>query len=571
MIILPPSQLKEILVKENLISSEEFDAVLKETQRKKQNLVESLISKGYLTEDFYFDLLAQILNVKRTKLKGTTIDSRVFNLIPQETAQRYRIVAFKEEEDGSIDVGMENPVDLETIDYLSRSLNRKINPYLISDSDIQWAFSLTHEKVAEDFEKAIRENIKTSLKKSIKKGKLEDVAKDIPVVAIVDNLISYAFSLRASDIHLEPTAFEFLIRFRIDGVLHEVMKIPKEACPAITARIKLLSGLRIDEHSRPQDGRFRYKIQEQNLDIRVSIIPVLYGEKIELRLLAATQNPYSFEELGMDEQTTKIVRENIKNPYGIILVCGPTGCGKTTTLYSILNILNRSEVNIVTIEDPIEYGIPYVNQIQVNPAAGLTFATGLRSILRQDPNIILVGEIRDKETAGIAVQAALTGHLVLSSLHTNDAPSAIPRLMDMGIPSFLISAVLNLVVAQRLVRTIHKDCMESYVVDESLKQRIKEELGVSEQDSELRIPNRLYRGKGCPACNFTGYSGRIGLFETLDVGEEMKKLINSPEFSLGRLRKLAKEKKMRTMVEDGLLKAEKGITTIEEVMRVIRE
>ncbi len=570
MITLPASQLEEILTEEGIISQDEFDNILKEAQRKNQNLVELLISKGYLTEDFYFELLAKILDVKKVKLKGTNIDPEIFNIIPQEIAQKYKVVPFKEESDGSLDVGMENPVDLETIDFISRSLNKKINPYLVSDSDIQWAFSLTQKKSAKNFERLIKENIKTSLKTAAKKGNLEDVAKDIPIVAIVDNLISYAFSLGASDVHLEPMASEFLVRFRIDGILHEMMRIPKEIQPAIIARIKLLSGLRMDEHAKPQDGRFRYQLQEGSLDMRVSVVPTLYGEKIVIRLLAAAQKPYSFEEVGMDTETAEIVSRNIKSSYGMILVCGPTGSGKTTTLYSILNALNRTEVNIITIEDPVEYGIPYVNQIQVNQRAGLTFASGLRSILRQDPDIIMVGEIRDKETAEIAVQAALTGHLVLSSLHTNNAPAAIPRLRDMGIPPFLIAAVLNVVIAQRLVRRIHRDCIESYLVTDEVKENIRKELKNQGLDENRKIPNRFYRGKGCVACNFTGYSGRVGIFETLDVNDEIKKLIVSPDFSLNKLKLLARKNGMKTMFEDGLLKVERGITTIEEVMRVIR-
>ncbi|HPC37563.1 MAG TPA: GspE/PulE family protein, partial [Candidatus Paceibacterota bacterium] len=361
-----------------------------------------------------------------------------------------------------------------------------------------------------------------------------------------------------------------LIRFRIDSVLHEIIRIPKEVHPAIVARIKLLANLKIDEHRKPQDGRFRYEALGEAMDIRVSIMPTFYGEKIAMRLLKATAKPMSLKELGMLDETIKLVEESIRKSYGMFLVTGPTGSGKTTTLYSTLNMLNRPEVNIVTIEDPIEYYIPYANQTQINPQAGVTFATGLRSILRQDPNIILIGEIRDEETAEIAVNSALTGHLVLSSLHTNDAPTAVPRLIDMKVPNFLISAVLNTVIAQRLVRRICKDCIESYEPDEeiieSLKRQFKEMEG-----KEIEIPKVLYRGKGCQICNNTGYKGQIGIFEALNFDEDLRRLINEPDFSLDNLRNKAQEKGMVSMMEDGLKKAQLGMTTVEEILRVIRE
>jgi len=306
------------------------------------------------------------------------------------------------------------------------------------------------------------------------------------------------------------------------------------------------------------------------MDIRVSIMPTFYGEKVEMRLLRATAKPMSFRELGMLDDTVQIVEDSIKKTYGMLLVTGPTGSGKTTTLYSILNMLNKPDVNIVTIEDPIEYYIRYVNQTQINPQAGITFATGLRAILRQDPNIIMIGEIRDEETAEIAVHSALTGHLVLSSLHTNDAPTAIPRLIDMKVPAFLVAAVLNTVIAQRLVRRICKDCIESYTPDvdtiESLKKQLQDIGG-----EEVEIPKILYRGAGCPICNYSGYRSQVGIFEVLSLDEDMRRLVNKPDFSLDALRNMAKQKGMVTMLEDGLRKAQLGITTVEEVLRVIRE
>jgi type II secretory ATPase GspE/PulE/Tfp pilus assembly ATPase PilB-like protein len=338
------------------------------------------------------------------------------------------------------------------------------------------------------------------------------------------------------------------------------------------ARIKILSNLQIDEHNKPQDGRLKYKYADTIFDIRVAIMPTMYGEKVEMRLLTSSTKPMGFQELGMLEDTIKIVENNITKTNGMILITGPTGCGKTTTLYAILNKLNRPEVNIVTIEDPIEYELKYVNQTQVNPKAGIEFATGLRAFLRQDPNIIMVGEIRDKETAEIAVHAALTGHLVLSTLHTNDSPTAIPRLIDMGIPPFLLSATLNLVIAQRLVRKICSECIESYEPPQSIYKIIDNQLKIIKGEFAKPFrPKLLYHGKGCSSCNFTGYRGRLAIYESFDVDEKVRAYIQRTDFSLDGLRKIAFAEGTKTMFEDGLAKAELGQTTIEEVMRVIKE
>ncbi|KKU16013.1 MAG: Type II secretion system protein E [Parcubacteria group bacterium GW2011_GWC1_45_9] len=467
---------------------------------------------------------------------------------------------------------MDNPTDLETIDFLQLRLGGPVKPYLATDEDLNRGFSLYEKRLTQDFKKIIEESVKESLR-SKAKGDLKEAASDLPIVAIVDNLMAYALSSRASDIHFEVLDDGVLVRYRIDGVLHEVIRMPKEIHAAIVARIKILASLRVDEHYRPQDGRFRHKIgDELVVDVRVSIIPTFYGEKVELRLLAAAQKPLSLSEIGASEDTVKVIREAIKKSYGMVLICGPTGSGKTTTLYSIMNILNKPDVNIITVEDPIEYDMRYVNQVQVNVQAGITFASGLRSLLRQDPNIIMVGEIRDSETANIGVQAALTGHLMLSSLHTNDAPTAVPRLMDMGIPPFLVAAVLNAVSSQRLARRIHLECIESYAPEASVRASISktlEEIGADQ--SQVRIPKIFYRGRGCAACNHSGYYGRIGLFETLDVTENVRKIIIDRNFSLDNLRKVGREEGMTTIFEDGLRKVERGLTTIEELFRVIRE
>jgi type II secretory ATPase GspE/PulE/Tfp pilus assembly ATPase PilB-like protein len=328
--------------------------------------------------------------------------------------------------------------------------------------------------------------------------------------------------------------------------------------------------MKLDEHNAPQDGRFRYKIGTENVDVRVSILPTFYGEKIEMRLLAGTK-VLSFEELGMLPDTIKAVVENATRTYGMVLVTGPTGSGKSTTLYSILNLVNKPDVNIVTVEDPIEYDMRYVNQTQVNETAGTSFAGALRAILRQDPNIIMVGEIRDEETAEIAVQAALTGHLLLSSLHTNDAPTAVPRLIDMKIAPFLVSAVLNAILAQRLVRHICLDCLASYSTPPETARLIARQYEELRLPKDTPIPKTLFKGKGCPACGHTGYRGRMGIYEVLSVTEPIRQYILDPQFSLDGLREHARKNGMRTMFEDGILKASQGKTTIDEILRVIRE
>jgi len=395
---------------------------------------------------------------------------------------------------------------------------------------------------------------------------------EVPIIAITDNIISYAVSLRASDIHIEALENEILVRYRVDGILHEIIRMQKQILPAIVARFKILAAMKLDEHSRPQDGRFRYKIGNDTLDIRASILPTMYGEKVEMRLLMTAAHVLSFEELGMLPDTIEAITNNVAKSYGVVLVTGPTGSGKSTTLYSVLNILNRPEVNIITVEDPIEYDMKYINQTQVNDAAGISFASALRSILRQDPNVIMVGEIRDQETAEISVHAALTGHLVLSSLHTNDAPTAIPRMMDMGVEPFLISAVVNAALAQRLVRRICMDCRHSYEITPDVEMAIASQLkDLGIPDQAVKIPRTLFKGKGCAVCGGTGYRGRLGIFEMLEVNEKVRSYIVDPEFRLDKLRVIARENGMRSMFEDGLLKVSQGSTTIEEVMRVIRE
>jgi type II secretory ATPase GspE/PulE/Tfp pilus assembly ATPase PilB-like protein len=569
MLQIPPQKLKELLVKDNLITAEKFDFLANEAGRMGQEIGDVLISRNFITTDYFYDVLATYFNVERANLISRKINEETLNLLSENLAKQKKAIVFGRESDGSLSVAMENPNDLGIVEFLRNNLKSEIRPYLATQDDLNKGFAMYSRRFAEDFRKLVEENIQASLRQ--KAGTIEEAASAIPIVALIDNIIFYALSLRASDIHIEILEDGILIRFRIDGMLHEVVKILKEVHPAVVARIKLIAALKIDEHQKPQDGRTHYKVGSDLIDIRISVIPTFYGEKVEMRLLPATQKPLSLKEVGLMDDMVKTVEENIKKTYGMVLVTGPTGSGKTTTLYAVLNILNRPEVNIVTIEDPIEYNIKFINQVQINPLAGITFESGLRSMLRQDPNIIMVGEIRDEETAEIAVHSALTGHLVLSSLHTNDAATAIPRLIDMKIPPFLVAAVLNTIVAQRLVRKICLDCISSFSPPAELLDSIKKQLKELSLDSEFRVPKILYQGKGCVSCGNTGYSGRTGIFEILNINEDARKEIISPNFSLDNLTKLAKNQGMITMFEDGLRKSELGITTINEVLRVIRE
>lgn len=569
MVQIPSEKLKEFLLKDGLVTEEKFNTLAEEARRMQQNLADILISRGVMSSEYFYDLLTRYFGVERVKLSAAQIDPKILGLIPEDIARQRRIILFREEPGGVIDAAMEDPGDIEAIEFLKKKLQRAVKPFFAAPEDIDQGFSLYGAELSRDFKKLIEENIAASLR-SRARG-VEEKAAEVPIVAIIDNIISYAASLRASDAHLEILEDAIMLRFRIDGVLHEIVRVPKEIHPALVARLKLLGGLKIDEHLHPQDGRFRYKIGSETLDIRIAIMPTFYGEKVEMRLLPATQKPLSLSELGMLPDTIAIIDENIRKTYGMLLVTGPTGSGKTTTLYSILSILNQPEVNIVTIEDPIEYDMRYINQTQVNPQAGITFATGLRAILRQDPNVIMVGEIRDEETAEISVHSALTGHLVLSTLHTNDAPTAIPRFIDMKIEPFLVAAVLNVVVAQRLVRKICLDCITSYAPDASLAAVIGKQLKELNISAEFKMPKLLYKGKGCNACGNTGYSGRTAIFEVLNVTEEIRKAIVDPGFTLDKLRAMARQQGMIMMFEDGLRKAEKGMTTVEELLRVIRE
>ncbi|HVM76590.1 MAG TPA: GspE/PulE family protein [Candidatus Paceibacterota bacterium] len=567
---LPADEIKRLLVSEGFIDDARFEAYREEADRKSQSVIDILVSEKVVAANYLNGIIAKELNVSIVDFNKLSMDSKIVKLLPEDIARQRQVIVFNKEADGSFDVAMIDPSDLETLEFLEQRLKGRIHPFLATSDDLNRGFSVYGYELGQDFKKIIEDNVRASLM-----NQAQDVAEaagQLPIVGIVDNILSYAIASRASDIHIEILEESTYIRYRIDGILYEIMNVTKSIHPALVARIKLLAGLKIDEHFVPQDGRFRYQIANQTIDVRVSVMPTFYGEKVEMRLLDASQKPLSLEELGLAPDDARKVADNIKKAYGMIISCGPTGSGKTTTLYTLMNMLNRPQVNVTTIEDPIEYNMRYINQTQINPQAGITFASGLRALLRQDPNIIMVGEIRDAETAEIAVQSALTGHLLLSSLHTNDAPTAIPRFFDLKIPPFLVSSVLNLIIAQRLVRKICQTCAFSYESDPNTQQIVEgqlKELGIMVKS--MKIPHILYRGKGCSVCGLTGYRGRLGIYEVMEVNEKVRAAITQPNFSLEDLRISARDAGMKTMFEDGLRKVELALTTLEEVLRVIRE
>ncbi|MBI5220523.1 MAG: type II/IV secretion system protein [Candidatus Liptonbacteria bacterium] len=566
----PIDQLKKVLVAEHLLAPDRFDQLSMEADRKGQSILDVLVFEHAVEAGYLYTIISQLLGVEMANMETAGIDTETLKLLPEEVARQRQVIAFRREPDGALAVAMVDPGDLEAINFLTQYLHARVKPYLATASDLNRGFTIYGLQTAGDFKKVIEESVQASLHSRSRSA--EEAAADLPIVSVVDNLISYAAASRASDIHIEALEDSILIRYRIDGILYEVMRVPKQVHPGLVARIKLLSALKIDEHYHPQDGRFRFQLVNQAIDIRVSILPTYHGEKLVLRLLPATDKPLSLEEIGLAPEAADMVARNLKKAYGMVLTCGPTGSGKSTTLYALLSILNSPGVNIVTVEDPVEYNIRYVNQTQINPQAGITFASGLRSILRQDPNIIMVGEIRDSETAGIAVQAALTGHLLLSTLHTNDAITAIPRLFDLEVPPFLAASVLNVIIAQRLVRRVCSSCIQSVDHSPTIEKAITDQVRLLGLDPKVvAMPRTLYRGQGCGACAASGYRGRLGIFEVVEINPQIKEIISSPGFKLEKIQAAVRAAGMKTMFEDGLAKAELGLTTVEEVLRVVRE
>jgi len=552
--------LKKILVGAGFISEKDFDDAVKTSAELDKNITDVLIFRGFINEDTLGKLMAEYYKVPYANIKRHVITDEDLNFIPEKLARAYRIISLGKEA-GKLKLAMEDPENFEAIEFVKRHTGMQVEPYYASREDISRALGQYKRGLNQDFDKIIKENIK---KAGSEEEDLAKAAEKLPIVKILDTILGYAVAERASDIHIETQSDEVIVRLRIDGILRDIVKLPRGIEDALVARIKILSNLKIDEHRVPQDGRYKFNIDADAVSLRISIIPGFYGENVVMRVLRESARPLSLEELGLTGHNLEVIRENITKPHGMILVTGPTGSGKTTTLYSVLNILNTIEVKICTIEDPVEYGINRVSQIQVNTKTGLDFASGLRALLRHDPDIIMVGEIRDQETAQIAIHSALTGHLVLSTLHTNTAAGAIPRFLDMGAEDFLLASTANVIIAQRLVRKICTSCIMKYKPDLSVLRKLSKELSV-----ELEGQN-FYRGQGCEQCNHKGYIGRIGIYEALPISESVKKLITDHATS-DEIQEKAVEEGMTSMLNDGLDKVSSGLTTIEEVLRVVSE
>jgi type IV pilus assembly protein PilB len=527
-----------------------------------------------IDEEKLYTAAAQTLGKELITLRDKDITEDILHLIPVTLAETHQLIAYAKT-DTTISLSMLDPEDMQTIEFIHRKTGLMPTVVMSTPSEMKEALKRYHMNVKEDL---------TFLKEAPSEpGDLKKAAEELPVVRVVNSILEHAIYEGASDIHIEPHEAEVIVRYRIDGELKEVMNLPKTITAGIIARIKILSNLKIDEHMIPQDGRFKTKIDEESFAFRVSTIPVYDGEKIVMRILREGQKPLNLDQLGFLPEPRKLLEEAMQKPHGMILVTGPTGSGKTTTLYSVLGILNTPDVNISTVEDPIEYHVAGINQSQINARVNYTFAAGLRAFLRQDPDIIMVGEIRDEETAEVAVHAAMTGHLVLSTLHTNDAPTTLPRLMDMGIPPFLVAFTANIIIAQRLVRKICQYCKVDYQMtkgeieelektfktDEMAKLFTKHDIKLTAKEKNLSSMT-FYRGEGCAKCNKSGYKGRLGIYEILSVDKDIAKLINE-RATAREIGDFAKSHGMVTILQDGLIKAKQGITTVEEVLGATRE
>ncbi len=580
-----PQQLKAFLLDAGLVTVEQFDEAQKKAKKIKQKIGDILVLEELITQEELIKLEAYILGIPFVNLEKENIPSKVLKIVPEPIARSNNIVAFRKK-GNELEVAMLDPEDLRTIDFIKKTTNLRILPRLTTPESIKNALRQYQKTLEAEFGEIIKKeiggikSIRGDEEREIEeKADLQKMAEELPIIRIVDTLLKHAVLQRASDIHVEPTEKEVLVRYRIDGILRDAMTLPKITTSGIIARIKILSNLKLDEHRLPQDGRFKIETEDYKFSIRVSILPVFDGEKIVMRLLPETTRAFSLEQLGLSGKSLEDIHNNLRRPVGMILVTGPTGCGKTTTLYSMIEILNSPGINISTVEDPVEYRMLRINQTQVNPKIGLTFASGLRSLLRQDPNIIMVGEIRDSETADLAINASLTGHLVLSTLHTNTAAGSLPRLLDMGCEPFLISSTLNCILAQRLVRRLCPEREKCTLKEHELKEIgkfcnlnkilkiLKEEKIVKPKATWKSIP--FYKPKATKKCP-DGYKGRVGIFEVLPVTETIKELIVKQATS-DEIQRQARKEGMRIMIEDGFVKAAQGITSIEEVLRVIVE
>lgn len=559
-----------ILVQEKLLTPDQFQK-LKIEAAKQNTDVDLLINKlQIIPEEKYYEAQAKMLNVPFTSVASLPFSPEALGFIPKSVAERFSVIPFAfDKELKVLSIVMGNANDIEAIEFIKQKTGASIKVFQGIPSEVnqtiqsQYSFGLVGEVKA-----ALKESEQIKKIKTFDLQNISEVIKEAPIAKIVSTILEYAVKSRASDIHLEPQEDRVRVRYRIDGILYERLSLPLGVSEAVISRVKILSGLKIDEHRIPQDGRFNFKVAEEEVDLRVSSLPTVFGEKIVMRLLRKSGGVPTLGDLGINGTSLRTLEAAMLRPHGIILVCGPTGSGKTTTLYAVLSKLNTARVNILTLEDPVEYQIPGANQVQINDDVGLTFATGLRAFLRQDPNIILVGEIRDKETTELAIQASLTGHLVFSTLHTDSAAGALPRLIDMGAETFLLASTINASMGQRIARKICTHCKVDYSPPAEIVKELEKVLG--NLMPRTNSPVRLFKGSGCEVCGHSGFLGRVGIYEVMAISEGVQKLILQRSDS-STIEAQAKREGMITMKQDGYLKVLSGITTIDEILRVAQE
>jgi type IV pilus assembly protein PilB len=551
-------QLGQILIEQGLITDAQLEKALEEHRSTPKSLGRVLIDLGMIQEAHLVRALAEQVGLEFVDLTEFQVDPMATTLLPDTLARRYRAIPIGER-DGKLLVAMSDPANVYALDDIRAITNRDVQPVVATASDVEQAiqkFSHLDGQV---------EALVTEASSQIEgdDAHMEAAVEEAPIVKLVQAIMTQAVGDRASDVHIEPMEKDVRVRFRVDGVLHEVMHSPKNIQGGLISRLKVMADMNIAERRVPQDGRISMRVGGKSLDLRIASLPTVWGEKVVIRVLDKSSALMPLEQLGFLEESYKKFELSFRRPYGAILVTGPTGSGKSTTMYATLNIVNDEDRNIITVEDPVEYRLPGVNQMQVNPKAGLTFASALRSILRADPDVVLIGEIRDKETATIAIEAALTGHLVLSSLHTNDAPSAISRLAEMDVETFLISSAIDCVVAQRLARQLCDRCKEAYVPEQA------ELRAAGYPEYQWSDIGELYRAAGCSACSNTGFRGRLGLYEVMPMSEELERM-TVERASSDQMKAVAIEQGMISLRDDGLAKTLMGLTSIEEVARVVK-
>ncbi len=561
----------DILIAEGILKPEQVEQIKIEAAKRGIDMEKLILEAQIVSEEQFYEARAKLYNIPFASVATLPFSPEALGSIPRSVAERFKLIPFAiDDNTKTLSVVMSNPLDLDAITFIGQKSGKQIKAFQGIPTEIataiqnQYSFGLVGEVKA-----ALKESEQIQKVRTFDKDTISSVIKEAPIAKIVSTILEYAVKSRASDVHIEPQADRMRVRYRIDGILYERLSLPIGVREAVISRIKILSQMKIDEHRIPQDGRFNFKVGQEEVDLRVSALPTAFGEKIVMRLLKKSGGVPTLQDLGLRGTSLRTLEASILRPHGIILVCGPTGSGKTTTLYSVLSKLNTTRVNILTLEDPIEYQIAGANQVQINPDVGLTFASGLRSFLRQDPNIILVGEIRDQETTELAIQAALTGHLVFSTLHTSSAAGALPRLIDMGAETFLLASTITASLGQRISRKICEGCKTSYTPPREIVAEIRKALGdmmPKVEDSQVK----LYKGTGCERCGHSGFLGRIGIYEVMAISEAIAKLILQRADSTS-IEKQAKLEGMITIKQDGYLKVLDGLTTIDEILRVAQE